>query len=230
MTEALPEREVAHKRDRTTWGKWRQANFDFYSEALRHEDRRKILLDLGAGPIQFFELFSQFQYIGADFQPFSGVALVADLTKGIPRESASVDIITASNFFEHIPNPDFVMRECFRILKPGGVFLGTVPFLFNIHQEPHDYWRYTNFILEHLFRASGFSSVEIRVLNNVWDSFSVLKDVFFRELWKTHRSRAISLVWRVINLHFALLRILCGGAMPVSVLFHLGYGFKAVKK
>lgn len=67
---------------------------------------------------------------GIDIQDFPGVDLVADLTKGIPLESDTFDMVLAEDFLEHIPQGQpcvDIMQEIYRVLKPGGKLVTHVP-------------------------------------------------------------------------------------------------------
>ena len=50
-----------------------------------------------------------------------------DLDEGVPLADASIDIAIFSHVLEHLPRPEFAVREVFRILKPGGLLLLGVP-------------------------------------------------------------------------------------------------------
>ena len=63
---------------------------------------------------------------------------------------------------EHCPNPEVVLKEVYRLLKPGGIFFFTVPFLWNLHEVPHDEYRYTPFSLERHLRNSGFKDIDLQ--------------------------------------------------------------------
>jgi SAM-dependent methyltransferase len=62
---------------------------------------------------------------------------------------------------EHLPHPWLAMTEAYRVLKPGGVIIVSVPHLSRLHDLPHDYYRYTANGLASLLGDAGFSEVEI---------------------------------------------------------------------
>ena len=71
-------------------------------------------------------------------------------------EDNKFDFITSFNVLEHIYNYKNVVEESFRILKPGGVYIGQTPFLVNYHADPNDYFRYTHQAIEKMFEEVGF--------------------------------------------------------------------------
>jgi len=71
-------------------------------------------------------------------------------------EDNKFDFITCFNVLEHIYNYKNVIEESFRILKPGGVYIGQTPFLVNYHADPNDYFRYTHQAIEKMFEEVGF--------------------------------------------------------------------------
>lgn len=89
--------------------------------------------------------------------------------KQIPLEDKTVDCALATEVFEHCPNPEIVMREALRVLKPGGFIFFTVPFLWSLHDVPHDEYRYTPFALERHLRNSGFYHIKLEALGG-WDA------------------------------------------------------------
>jgi SAM-dependent methyltransferase len=62
---------------------------------------------------------------------------------------------------EHVPEPSQFLGEIYRVLKPGGVVIMTTPFLVPLHEEPHDYYRYTRHAIQYLLTKSGFKNIEI---------------------------------------------------------------------
>ena len=85
----------------------------------------------------------------------------------LPLRSEIADAVIMSEVLEHISEPHLVMAEVLRILKPGGVLVGSTPFLCQgIHADPADFYRYTSQALTHLM--GGFDTVEIRPHGNAF--------------------------------------------------------------
>lgn len=96
----------------------------------------------------------------------SGADHVFDFEKPFPLPNESYHAVISMNVLEHIYDHAHVLREVFRILKQGGALHFSVPFFFNIHGSPHDYFRYTKMALERLLADAGFSSVTVKVLGD----------------------------------------------------------------
>jgi SAM-dependent methyltransferase len=118
-----------------------------------------LVLDAGAGPAPYKHLFSHARYESADFTKFdvagSYTTYVCDL-RNIPVEDRRFDFIVFNQVMEHLPQPDRVLKELFRILKPGGRMIYTAPLFYEEHQQPYDFYRYTQFAVRFLFDAAGF--------------------------------------------------------------------------
>jgi SAM-dependent methyltransferase len=77
----------------------------------------------------------------------------------LPIRPASVDGVLMSEVLEHLPSPTDALAEARRVLRPGGLICGSVPFLFAIHGDPQDYWRYTDSTLRSLLAAAEFKDI-----------------------------------------------------------------------
>lgn len=73
--------------------------------------------------------------------------------------SDAFDCVVADQLLEHVPNPERVLNEAYRVLRPGGVVLVAVPFLVQIHARPDDYWRFSEAGLEVLLKRTRFEEV-----------------------------------------------------------------------
>lgn len=129
------------------------------------------LLDVGCGKMPYREYIldrsAVTKYIGLDLEE------TLDYDKNvqpdhtwdgitIPFEDQSYTTIMATEVLEHCPDPQLVLKEIYRVLKPGGIFFFTVPFLWNLHEVPNDEYRYTPFALERLLQKVGFVEIRIR--------------------------------------------------------------------
>jgi SAM-dependent methyltransferase len=75
----------------------------------------------------------------------------------LPFASGCFDTVVASQVFEHLHSPDRALGEVARVLKPGGNLVLAIPFLFFLHQLPHDYQRLTGSGIEKLFDLHPFN-------------------------------------------------------------------------
>lgn len=129
------------------------------------------LLDVGCGKMPYKEhILKQSEvknYVGLDIETALEYDsyVKPDFTwdgVSMPFEDNRFDCAFGTEVLEHCPNPEVVLKEVYRVLKPGGIFFFTVPFLWNLHEVPHDEYRYTPFSLERHLRHSGFKDIELK--------------------------------------------------------------------
>jgi SAM-dependent methyltransferase len=99
--------------------------------------------------------------------------------------------------FEHVFNPSEFLREINRVTKIGGLFLITVPFVWDEHEQPYDYARYSSFGLKHILSENGFEIVEHRKSNNGLEVIFQLINAYISKVTFTERVS--------INLFFTLI-------------------------
>ena len=122
------------------------------------------LLDFGCGRKPFENLFTVERYIGVDLQNTghdhknSKVDVYYD-GKHLPFDNETFDSLFCSEVLEHIFDPDKILPEINRVLKPGAKALITVPFSWIEHETPYDYARYSSFGIKHLLEKNGFKII-----------------------------------------------------------------------
>ena len=118
-----------------------------------------LVLDAGAGEAPYKALVSHAMYESADFEKVDKVyaksTYVCDLSD-IPVGDGRYDFIFFNQVMEHLPEPALVLKELFRILKPGGKLIYSAPLFYEEHEVPFDFFRYTQYGVRHLFTQAGF--------------------------------------------------------------------------
>jgi SAM-dependent methyltransferase len=74
----------------------------------------------------------------------------------IPVRSQTIDVVFSTQVIEHVAKPDQLLKECYRVLKPGGSLVLSGPMYWPLHEEPHDFFRFTKHGFAHLLADSGF--------------------------------------------------------------------------
>ena len=115
-----------------------------------------VILDAGAGRAQYRHHFSRLRYEAADFaqlsKEYGDLTYICDLVN-IPVDDGRFDLIFCSQNLEHVPEPKVVLREFYRVLKPGGMLWLSAPLFYDEHETPYDYYRYTQFGFTYLLEA-----------------------------------------------------------------------------
>ncbi len=133
-------------------------------------------LDIGCGSKPYEKLFSKStKYVGMDYDsPEKHIRTKADVFydgSHFPFPDGAFDSAIATEVLEHIFNPDQFLSETARVLKSGATLLLTCPFVWDEHEQPYDYARYSSFGVAHLLTSHGFkittqkkSAADIRAL------------------------------------------------------------------
>ncbi|MFD1064137.1 class I SAM-dependent methyltransferase [Winogradskyella litorisediminis] len=100
--------------------------------------------------------------------------------KEMPFEDNKFDCAICTEVLEHCFEPELLLNEAFRVLKPGGTFFFTVPFLWSLHETPFDAYRYTPFALEHHFGNTGFNIKQINALGGWHASMAQMLGLWIR--------------------------------------------------
>jgi SAM-dependent methyltransferase len=134
------------------------------------------ILDGGAGECPFRPWFKGAKYVaidnavGDESWDYSQLSAYADLTE-LPFADASFDAAINIVVLEHVAYPAKAIGEFRRVLRPGGRIFVAVPQVWELHQAPHDFFRYTRCGLELLLRDAGF---EIEMLEPTGGYFELV--------------------------------------------------------
>lgn len=121
-----------------------------------------LVIDIGCGEKPYADFFDGARYVGLNYGMDDASPDIAGDAQQLPIKSNCADIVFSTQVIEHVPRPDKLIREAFRVLKPGGVLLLTGPFYWPLHEEPHDFYRFTRYGFEHLLVSTGFEVMSIR--------------------------------------------------------------------
>jgi SAM-dependent methyltransferase len=179
------------------------------------------LLDVGCGSKPYRNLFVNVdRYIGLEFDtPESRAAGYADFFydgNHFPFDNASFDVVVSNQVLEHVFNPEEFLNEIFRILKPEGKVLLSVPFVWDEHLQPMDYARYSSFGLRSLLERHGFVVVDLRKMNADVRVIFQMINVYLYKILLTPSGKINLLLCAIFMAPFTLLGILLSKVLPAN--------------
>lgn len=118
-------------------------------------------LDVGCGLRPYESYFPVGSYVGVDIEAsgrdphlkapdhyYDGLTL--------PFQDSSFAGVLCTQVMEHVPNPRGLLAEMHRVIKPGGVLVISLPFVWQEHEEPYDFFRFTRFGIAEMLKQAGF--------------------------------------------------------------------------
>lgn len=147
------------------------------------------VLDLGCGSVPLFEVYCGLAKSvtcvdwSSSEHRHAHVDLEANLNEPLALASESFETVLLTDVLEHIAEPHNLLHEVQRVLVSGGALLGSVPFMYRLHEEPHDHFRYTQHGLTRMALRCGFN---VEVLKPYGRGTDVLFDVLGKLLQTAH--------------------------------------------
>lgn len=148
------------------------------------------VLDVGCGRKPYQARLPASRYVGLEIDtPRSRAAGVAEVFydgRTFPFGDESFDGVLCSQVFEHVFNPPEFLAEIRRVLRPGGTLVLAVPFVWDEHEQPHDFGRYSSFGLRAVLERAGF---EVEAMRRTMADSRALFQLVNAYLYKVTRSR-----------------------------------------
>ena len=179
-----------------------------------------LVLDAGSGNAPYKRLFAHARYESADFHQvdklYEPSTYVCDL-KSIPVEDGRFEFIIFNQVLEHVSEPQRVLEELCRVLKTDGKLIYTGPLFYEEHEQPYDFYRYTQYGLKHLFAAAGLTIERLDWLEGYFGTVGYQLNGMYRYLPWRPSQLPIGPARFALSPVMALLKI---GFAASSVLFH----------
>jgi len=178
---------TAHKvlLDRVLYDSWKEIKGD--------------VLIVGAGFVDYKKLlFNAASVLVTDIEKYhANIDGVADI-QNLPYQDKCFDCVIAIEVLEHVADSKAAVSELYRVLRDGGEAVLTIPYMFRVHADPYDYYRFTRFGLQALF--SSFESLSIKPIGG---RVHVISDI-------VTTASPVLIVFRLLN-HLFCLRYLLDG-------------------
>ena len=160
-----------------------------FDNHIKKNDR---IFDIGCGNKPFEDYIRKLTkkndndfYVGCDIIQSSEnkADIVCEATK-IPETTERYNVIICTQVIEHVFDYQKVFEEAYRLLKSGGKFIVSGPFVFEMHEKPYDFYRFTKYGFEELLTRTGFE-IEENVSNG--GKWAVLGHLFIHCLVSNKR-------------------------------------------
>ncbi|MBL0270815.1 MAG: class I SAM-dependent methyltransferase [Chitinophagaceae bacterium] len=153
------------------------------------------LIDIGCGNRPYEWIIKPYitSYKAVDFtqNKLNSVDIICDAAQ-VPLPDQSFDTCISTQVLEHVKDPNAVIAEACRLLKPGGKLIFSVPLYWPVHGEPWDFHRFTRFGIAELINKNGLRLISLTENGGSWAtagqalanafSSSTRRSIFFRSI------------------------------------------------
>lgn len=139
------------------------------------------VLDVGCGEQPFRPFIESLggRYVGLDVQQNEqgNVDFRTSISDDLPasvRSQLPFEVGLCTEVLEHVLDWGVAFRNLAGLIAPRGRLLVTCPFVYPLHEEPHDYWRPTLHALGSLAEQHGFQVLDLRRVGGPWEVLATL--------------------------------------------------------
>lgn len=186
------------------------------------------VLDIGAGQSPwkvFLNKLVSYQGVDVRYADHFGMEAKEDIVYYdgtiLPYPDCVFDAAICIEVLEHATEPQLLLNEAFRVLKPGAILLLSVPWSARVHHVPHDFYRFTSYQLDRMLSEAGFIDVDIQERGN--DICAVANKLIIIGWRLLLPEKKIYLTWTfpiaIVELCLAAVFLFCA---HVSLLLNLG--------
>jgi SAM-dependent methyltransferase len=183
------------------------------------------VLDIGCGTKPYEALCICDKYIGIEIDDGrDNTGKNADFYYNghvLPFERNTIDSVISSQVFEHVSTPDEFLQEINRVLKVNGLLLLSVPFVWDEHEQPHDYVRYTSFGIKNILSKHGFEIIKLKKTANDFSAIVQMLTAYIFKVTK-HNNEYINLFVTVFVISpINIIGLLFSKLLPANEDFYL---------
>lgn len=169
------------------------------------------------------------KWIVADIKTRHQPDIILDVCNMNKIKDGAVDVVNATELFEHIENPQKGLEECYRILKKDGLMILSTPFLYPIHPDPHDFQRWTERKWKRELKEIGFEIQKFVIMGRYFTVWADLEKALVKSLPNILRWTCY-LVYPLYDLLVKIDNLSCIKKHPYLGKFHGGYFIIAKKQ
>jgi SAM-dependent methyltransferase len=191
-------------------------------------------LDVGCGIKPYKKYFNSNEYIGIDLKTTlhnseNSIDVYYD-GKVIPFNNEQFDSVVTSQVLEHVFHPDLFLGETNRVLKTNGYLLITVPFVWDEHEQPFDFGRYSSFGIVYLLEKNGFEIKEHFKTANNFAALAQLVNLYVYKLVHNKNPLFKKLVTLFLMAPVTIFGVILGKILPDNDDLFLDNVILAIKK
>jgi SAM-dependent methyltransferase len=139
-------------------------------------------LDVGCGSRPYELFFPAKVYEGVDIEESGRPVSLKNPDhfydgKTLPFRRQTYDGVLCTQVLEHVPSPDKLLKEISRVLKKGGILILSAPFIWEEHEVPFDYYRFTYYGFQDLLAKNGFTVLNVRKTTGSIETLGLLLSV-----------------------------------------------------